>query len=318
LLAPVALAISFATLVAVVSDRTIRPSWYEHRRPQMGLRPWGQDVRFGRDPLADLGLPYSDVSFPTHEDATLRGWLIPAPPAPPGTAPSSLAVVAAHGRAGDRRDLLSQAETFHGLGASVLLFDFRDHGVSDGASRGMSLGYREAQDISAAVRYLKEVHGYRRVVVVGESLGASSAILAAAEDGAIDAVIAESPIAEFETFIRSAGWQSILRISLLGRLPAPPLWWARTVRAFTLHRVGAESLREPVDVVERIAPRPLLIVHGAADDVVDPAHAERLYARAGGPKSLWIVPGATHTGASRLQPEAYRAHVSALLQQLAP
>ena len=46
--------------------------------------------------------------------------------------------------------------------------------------------------------------------------------------------------------------------------------------------------------IGRVAPVPVLVIHGDADRVVPPAHGERLYAGAGEPKALWIVPGAGH------------------------
>ena len=51
---------------------------------------------------------------------------------------------------------------------------------------------------------------------------------------------------------------------------------------------------EPAGVVAKIAPRPLLLVHGGRDEVVNVDHAYRLYAQAGEPKQLVIVNGAGH------------------------
>ena len=50
----------------------------------------------------------------------------------------------------------------------------------------------------------------------------------------------------------------------------------------------------PVDYISRIAPRPLLLVHGDRDEVVDVGHAYKLYDRAGEPKQLIVVEGAGH------------------------
>jgi fermentation-respiration switch protein FrsA (DUF1100 family) len=51
---------------------------------------------------------------------------------------------------------------------------------------------------------------------------------------------------------------------------------------------------KPIEYVNRISPRPLLIVHGTQDDVVDPSSAWALYERAGEPKEILIVDGAGH------------------------
>ena len=49
------------------------------------------------------------------------------------------------------------------------------------------------------------------------------------------------------------------------------------------------GLQTPYDVVDRIAPRPLLLIHGTGDWAVDWAHSEALYAKAGGPRDLWLA-----------------------------
>jgi fermentation-respiration switch protein FrsA (DUF1100 family) len=313
LVAAAALASGLAALIATVSSRTTAPPWYEYRGPSAGLRPLAPGAPFSHDPLTDLGLPYLEVSFPTAEGMTLRGWLVsPAP----GAVTGGIGVVAAHGRGGDRRDLLAQTAVFARLGATTLLFDFRDHGASDGAARGMSMGYREAADVSAAVRYLKGVGGVQRVVVVGVSLGGASAVLAAAADPAIDGVVAEGTMSSFEAYLADRG-EVLLARRPGGRLLAalPPVW-PRLVTAYTAWRAGAPRIVAPVDVIERIAPRPLLLIQGTADEYVGPAHAQRLYARAGSPKELWLVPGATHGQAFAAAPEEYRERIAALLASL--
>jgi fermentation-respiration switch protein FrsA (DUF1100 family) len=84
--------------------------------------------------------------------------------------------------------------------------------------------------------------------------------------------------------------------------------WARW-----LVHVDAHELR-PVDVVGRIAPRPLLITHGADDEIVPVRHAYTLFKAAEEPKDLWIVPGAHHVGARDTDPEAYFERVEAFLR----
>ena len=159
-------------LVVYLSFRLTSPPGYQHPGPAAGLQPIG----VGIDPLQELGLGFEEVSFPTSGQATLRGWLVP------GATDVRVGVVTAHGRGTDRRDFLRHLPVFHRLGLPTLLFDYREHGASDGSGRGMSMGHHEAEDILAAVRYMKENLRLERVIVVGVSLGASSAILAAAQD----------------------------------------------------------------------------------------------------------------------------------------
>ena len=50
----------------------------------------------------------------------------------------------------------------------------------------------------------------------------------------------------------------------------------------------------PIEQIEKISPRPILIVHGTQDDVVDLSSACALYERAREPKEILIVEGAGH------------------------
>jgi len=50
----------------------------------------------------------------------------------------------------------------------------------------------------------------------------------------------------------------------------------------------------PHELAGKIAPVPLLIVHGEADRYFPVEHAEKLYAAANEPKELWIEPGFGH------------------------
>ena len=60
----------------------------------------------------------------------------------------------------------------------------------------------------------------------------------------------------------------------------------------------------PADAAARIAPTPLLIVHGDQDGYFPVDHAKQLYAAAHDPRELWIVPGFGHaeSGAVETRP----------------
>jgi fermentation-respiration switch protein FrsA (DUF1100 family) len=66
------------------------------------------------------------------------------------------------------------------------------------------------------------------------------------------------------------------------------LWWRAGYR---LHQV------EPLRYIGRLSPRPVMIVHGLKDTVVDPRDATLLYNAAADPKELWLIPDADHCGA---------------------
>ncbi len=70
-----------------------------------------------------------------------------------------------------------------------------------------------------------------------------------------------------------------------------------------------------MDVVAQIAPRPLLIIHGAEDREVPAAHSERNHAAAKAPKELWIVPGAAHAQSREIAGAEYERRVVAFFRQ---
>ena len=94
-------------------------------------------------------------------------------------------------------------EPLHEAGYSVLLFSYRGHGESEGNPWGFTYGAVESHDVDAAVRYLKEQRGAEKIAVIGHSAGAVSALLSAARNPDIDAVVAASPFLSIESI-----WQT--------------------------------------------------------------------------------------------------------------
>jgi uncharacterized protein len=193
-----------------------------------------------------------------------------------GTGPD--AFVFCHGFAGHHlkpRLLVVQealAERF-----AVYAFDFRGHGRSDGRS---AMGAAEHLDVEAVVLRAR-ADGARRVVTFGGSMGGIAVIRHAALAGGVDGVVAVSTPARWgghrSDAVRRAQWLTATRA---GRA--------------TLRRVGVRVVPEwvraeaPLDVVDRIAPTPLLLVHGRDDHFFDEEEAWALYRRAGTPKRLLL------------------------------
>ena len=323
--------VAAAGMAFFVSGLFIRPPWLAHRTPEEGLvsydgNPWVQEMLQGifTNPMTDLGLRYEDVEFPAADSTTLRGWFVPADQA------SSVAVVTVHGGGSDRRDFLRMVPAFHEAGYPVLLFDCRETGISDGTGRGISFGVREHEDVLSAVAYLKTKRGAARVAVVGTSVGAVSSIIAAARSPAIDAVVAEAPGASLDTWVphmlrsRIAGILSdlyadrgVAHLEWITRIE-PPDWWITWVVSMLRWRVGATAEFEPISIVDRIAPRPLLLLHGDEDLLVPVDISRRLFERAKEPKEIWIVPGGGHTTLYNLRPEQWRFRVIGFLTRYLP
>lgn len=231
------------------------------------------------NPLGELGLPYEEVEFPSTDGLMLRGWFVPA------SQQDAPAIVYAPATAHDQRSGVSLAPLFHQAGYHVLLFSYRGHALSDGRKGAFSYGEAESRDVDAAVQFLYETKGLRRVGIIGHSVGAASAILSTARNPRVGAVVAVAPFA-----CVTEVWHT----SRPALMPPFLLDWALWVAE---RRAGFDREQAcPLAVVDRVAPRPLLVIHGTDDKRITEAQVRRLFAAAQEPKTLWLVEGATHKG----------------------
>lgn len=163
--------------------------------------------------------------------------------------------------------------------------DFRGHGGSGGQS---SVGRDEHLDLDATIAAARTA-GYGPVHLVGFSMGGSAALRQAAiGDHPPDGVASVS--APSRWFIRES--VPMRRVHWLLEHPL-----GRTVgRALgvRLSAPWAEVPTTPLELMDRIAPVPLLLVHGTADHYFGPAHAVALQAASHGHAELWIEPGMGH------------------------
>jgi pimeloyl-ACP methyl ester carboxylesterase len=168
----------------------------------------------------------------------------------------------------------------------VVIFDFRGHGRSGGLS---TLGDREIKDVAVAVGYAREL-GYQRVAIVGFSMGASIVLRYAGLIGGVDAVVSISGPGRWyyrgTKAMRRVHWAVERRV---GRLYAGKVLNTR-ISSGRWDPVPVP----PADAAAKIAPVPLLIVHGDQDGFFPVEHATQLYEAANEPKELWIVPGFGH------------------------
>jgi len=205
--------------------------------------------------------------------------------------PKKLCIVQAHGFTCHWRQPFQRAiaDRFH-TSAGVLSFDFRGHGRSGGRS---TVGDLEVLDLEAAVHRAHEL-GYERIAVAGFSMGGAVAVRHAALHGGIDALAAVSSPARWyyrgTPNMRRVHWAIERRT---GRLAA------RLARGTRIAATGWNPVPEaPHEVAGRIAPTPLLVVHGDADSFFPLEHAEQLYGAARDPRELWIEPSFGHAEAA--------------------
>jgi pimeloyl-ACP methyl ester carboxylesterase len=253
---------------------------------------------------ADIGLAYEDVSFPSlYKDLTLRGWFLPA-------GNSDRVIIMVHGNGSNRNVADSGSLNIAGElvrhGFNVLMFDLHGCGESDGNT--VSGGYYEKDDLKGAVAYVRQ-RGYEKIGVLGFSLGAVSALLAAAEDTEIDAVVADSSYADLN---------DIMEPEFAKRTKAPKIFLRPILFMIKIiYGVDFTAIR-PVEVVAKIAPRPILFIHGEADDMIPVEHARRLLEASQNPANiLWIVPGG-HTSAYHDYPIEFIDRVTSFFNAALP
>jgi alpha-beta hydrolase superfamily lysophospholipase len=201
--------------------------------------------------------------------------------------PRPLAIVMAHGftQSWQRPMVWKIAKRFNQT-AGVVMFDFRGHGRSGGLS---TLGDKEIHDLDVAVRYARQL-GYERVATVGFSMGSSVVLRQGGLLGGVDAVVSVSGPGHW--FYR--GTEAMRRVHFaaehrIGRL------FVRYVLKTRISPGGWDpEPMQPAVAAGRIAPVPVLIVHGDKDLFFPPDHGRELYDGAREPKELWLLPGFGH------------------------
>jgi uncharacterized protein len=208
-------------------------------------------------------------------------------------------VIVLHGIADSRVSSVGFAPMFLNEGYAVLAPDSRAHGASGG--QFVTYGLLEKYDVVAWAGWMRSV-GCRKVYGLGESLGASILIEAAAIQPAFAAIVAECPYADL---------QEVARYRVRRMTHAPAFLAVMVVDSAMLYAHWADGLNlgqvSPVSVIGH-ASTPILLIHGLNDNLTPPYNSKKL-AQANPQDVLWLVPNAGHTGASAAEPEEFRRRV---------
>lgn len=241
-------------------------------------------------------------------DIGLAGWYIPAGN---GAGPAGPTVVLTHGWGSNKSRMLSRAGILHDA-YNLLLFDLRNHGQS--AESATTQGVREASDLRAMIDWLEREKAPEAIAVLGVSMGGATALAEADQDPRIDAVIAESVHATLANAAQARLDRSSYPLSMPGS-------WAILLGA--LIRTGEDvSAVDPVQTVEHLDERPLLLIHAGRDSSIGPDDAEALLAAAeaaGSPAELEVCADAGHSQSYETCPEDYAGWVLGFFERsLAP
>ena len=208
---------------------------------------------------ADVGLDFVDVNFNAEDGVRLQGWWIP------GQA-NDTTLLWFHGNAGNLGDRVALLELLHDeLGVGVFMFDYRGYGRSEGAPSETGL-YADAKAALEATESHAGVPS-NEVVLFGQSLGAAVAVeLATAHQ--VRGVVLEAAFTSIPDMARH-------HYSFL------PVW------PFLKTSFDSETRISGIDA-------PLLMIHGADDDIVPLEMGRKLFAAAEARKEFSLVEGAGH------------------------
>jgi len=241
----------------------------------------------------ELGLPGEAVAFPPREGNYLvSGWYIPYPEA-------TTTILLCPGYRCKAEYVLNLALPLWKAGHTLLVFEYYGHGAP--VMTPVTLGYREINDFLGAVAYIRARAPAAGLGVLAYSMGASVALMAGAQTNDVEAFVVDSAFATHRRVLAYNFRRSVhLPFGLVALMTDQLLW-----RLAGYHLDQVEPLRD----IGRLAPRPVLLIQGEKDSVVDPQDALLLYQAANAPKELWIVPEAEHCGAYFVDRLAYIARV---------
>lgn len=247
----------------------------------------GRDPEIGRP----AGLAYREVTLTTADGLHLDAWYAP------GTRDAGIVLV--HGIHANRTEMLPQAYMLSAAGYPLLLLDLRGHGRSEGEQ--LTYGYLEALDVQAGVDYLLAQPGIEQVGAIGHSLGGAAVVHAAAADERLAALVIQSSYSSLPQAVED-GFDDF---ALLPRWPFAPLVVFLAERRLGLRIDQVDSCRD----LAAMAPRPVLLIHGADDALFPATHALQMYAAAQEPKTIWVIEGLPHANAIIGHEAAYEERV---------
>ena len=236
----------------------------------------------------------------------LAGWYIPAAKA----GKTAATIVLAHADGKDKSEMLAWAKPLH-ADYNLVLFDFRNHGQSSGSTT--TLGVREVLDLQAVIDWIVKTKPPTSIAVLGVSMGGATAIDEAATDTRVEAVILDSTHATLVSALQA-------QLESRGFPLALPAAWSILLGG--LLRTGEDlSLADPVQAMDHIGDRPVLIVAGGEDHAVgrnDAADLVRAGKADGARVELKTCPGAGHGGSVQTCSSAYAGWVLGFLEHSLP
>jgi alpha/beta superfamily hydrolase len=236
------------------------------------------------------GLEYENISFTSREDnVLLKGWYFPG---------GETAIIVVNGgfnpRVDDNSDTLGLTRELVKKGYSVLLFDFRGRGESEGAARSLS---NIDEDIGGAYDYLiGRGHTLNQTCLMGFCSGAVQACIYASRNDTGVLILDGCFISVPTMVVREAA--TTTAPEFLARLFIPGLFLITKL-------IYGYELVNPIDAVGAIK-CPTLFIHEEYDKFTTLEETEKLYnVSSNQVNEIWEVSESDHSHAFRNYPEEY-------------
>jgi fermentation-respiration switch protein FrsA (DUF1100 family) len=248
----------------------------------------------------DAGIPQENVTVETFDGLKLSCWFVHQKKKTRGT------IIYLHGVGDCKIAGVPFAQSLYRKGFNIFLYDSRQHGESEGYY--CTYGFYEKQDVSAVLTYLQSRTDVKigKIGVFGTSMGGAVAILAAAHDRRIAAVISE-------------GTYTTLRVVFVDyqkRIIKLPWHFLRNIALVQSQKLANFKARlvAPIEEIKR-AHVPILIVHGKNDSFIKSNYSKLLYDAANEPKQLLLIDGADHNDVWDIGGEQYENTIAAFFEE---
>ncbi|MGM9742288.1 MAG: alpha/beta hydrolase [Candidatus Cryptobacteroides sp.] len=193
---------------------------------------------------------------------------------------------------------------------NVLMPDLHAHGLSDG--NDIQMGWKDADDVLNWIKVAEEIfrdENHKTAMIVhGVSMGAATTMNVSGKE-----------LPEYvNAFVEDCGYTSVwdefsMQLKEMFGLPAFPLLHSTSLLCNMKYGWNFKEA-SPLISVSRCT-RPMLFIHGDADDFVPFSMMQPLYDAKPEPKEFWVAPGSAHANAYRDHPEEYTAVVRQFLDK---
>ncbi len=241
----------------------------------------------------DFNLDYTEINLTAADGTNLVGWYMPPQ--------NGSVIILQHGYKSERDEMVDEAAMLIRNGYGTAMIDVRGHGQSDGEL--ISFGRYEMQDLDVLYEFVIAQPGVDadKIGALGNSMGGSLLIQYAAQNPNIKALVADSAFSSItdtvqtsvEHFTGLPGW-------LFG---GPMIWFAEREVGFSVEEVAATGK------IGQLSPRPIFLLQGGSDVVVDPDSGRKLYEAANEPVELWYEESLDHVEFFSAYPAEYEERI---------